>query len=178
MTVHDLLDVDEGVGEGVGDRCDVLLDPGQAVIIEVLGVQLEPAQSRVDVGPGHARDATASGLGSGAVRKRPGRRSSPGSASPEAARATGLANVRVGATVLHTSGMQTSMRITVATRNALARIAAEELGGVSLEEALRVVLFEHQSRTALARLAADPAAAGSYLAESAALAEIDTPVRE
>lgn len=70
------------------------------------------------------------------------------------------------------------MRVTVETRDALARIAAEELGGASLEEALRVVLFEHQSRTALARLAADPAAAGSYLAESSTLAETDIAVRE
>lgn len=62
--------------------------------------------------------------------------------------------------------------------DALTRIAAEGLGGASLEEALRVVLFEHKSRTALARLAADPAAAGSYLAQSSALAETDTSVRE
>ena len=62
--------------------------------------------------------------------------------------------------------------------DALARIAADELGGVSLDEALRVVLFEHQSRLALARLAADPAAAGSYLAESAQLAEVDVTVQE
>ncbi len=72
--------------------------------------------------------------------------------------------------------MQTSMRVSVANRDALARVAAAELGGVSLDEALRVVLFEHQSRVALARLAADPAAAGSYLAESAALAEVDVAV--
>jgi hypothetical protein len=33
-------------------------------------------------------------------------------------------------------------------RDALARIAATELGGVSLDEALRVVVFEHQSHLA------------------------------
>lgn len=79
---------------------------------------------------------------------------------------------------MHTRGMHTSMRVSVETRDALARVAADDLGGVSLDEALRVVLFEHRSRAALARLAHDPAAADSYLAESAALAEADTAVRE
>ncbi len=74
--------------------------------------------------------------------------------------------------------MQTSMRVTRENRDALARIAAGELGGVSLDEALRVVLFEHQSRVALARLAADPEASGSYLVESSRLAEVDVAVRE
>ena len=73
--------------------------------------------------------------------------------------------------------MQTSMRVTAENRDALARIAATELGGVSLDEALRVVLFEHLSRVALARLAADPHA-DSYLAESAQLADVDVAVRE
>jgi hypothetical protein len=59
-----------------------------------------------------------------------------------------------------------------------ARIAANELCGVSLDEALWVVIFEHLSRNALARLAADPAAADSYLVESAQLAEVDVTVRE
>ena len=70
------------------------------------------------------------------------------------------------------------MRVTPENRDALARIAATELGGVSLDEALRVVLFEHLSRVALARLAAHPAAADSSLAESAQLAEVDVVVRE
>lgn len=74
--------------------------------------------------------------------------------------------------------MQTSMRITQANRDALARIAASELGGVSLDEALRVLLFEHQSRVALARLADDPDACRSYLVEAAELAEADVAVRE
>lgn len=72
--------------------------------------------------------------------------------------------------------MQTSMRITVENRDALALIAATEMGGASLDEALRVVLFEHQSRAALAALAADPEGAGSYLVESAQLAEVDLAV--
>ena len=79
---------------------------------------------------------------------------------------------------MYPPGMQTSMRVTAENRDALARIAATELGGVSLDEALRVVLFEHLSRAALTRLAADPAAADCYLAESAQLAEVDVAVRE
>lgn len=79
---------------------------------------------------------------------------------------------------MYPPGMQTSMRVTAENRDVLARIAATELGGVSLDEALRVVLFEHLSRTALTRLAADPAAADCYLAESAQLAEVDVAVRE
>jgi hypothetical protein len=74
--------------------------------------------------------------------------------------------------------MQTSMRVTSENRDALARIAATELGGVSLDEALRVVLFEHQSRAVLARLATDPGAADSYLTESAQLAEVDVAAQE
>ena len=74
--------------------------------------------------------------------------------------------------------MQTSIRVTPENRDSLARIAATELGGVSLDEALRVVLFEHRSRVALARLATNPDAAGSYLAETAQLADVDTAVQE
>ena len=48
-----------------------------------------------------------------------------------------------------------------------------ELGGVSLDNALNLVLFEHLSRAALTRLAADPAGAECYLAESAQLAEVE-----
>jgi hypothetical protein len=40
------------------------------------------------------------------------------------------------------------MRVTTENRDALAQIAGGELGGVSLDEALRIVLFEHQTRTA------------------------------
>lgn len=47
-----------------------------------------------------------------------------------------------------------------------------------MDEALRIVLFEHQSRAALARLAADHPAADSYVRESAQLAEVDVRVVE
>lgn len=74
--------------------------------------------------------------------------------------------------------MQTSMRVTRENRDALARIAADELGGVSMDEALQIVLFERQSRAALARLARDRDAADAYLLEGAQLAEIDTEISE
>ncbi|MGL5866797.1 MAG: hypothetical protein ACRCYX_13185 [Dermatophilaceae bacterium] len=72
--------------------------------------------------------------------------------------------------------MQTTVRVSRDSRDGLAKIARDELGGSSLEEALRVLLFEHESRVALARLAADPHAAASYLAESAGLADTDVSV--
>lgn len=65
-----------------------------------------------------------------------------------------------------------------ANRDTLAQIAADELGGVSLDEALRVVLFEHRTRAALARLAADPAALTGYVREADELADVDTSVEE
>lgn len=74
--------------------------------------------------------------------------------------------------------MQTSMRVAIENRDALARIATSELGGVSLDEALRVVLFEHQTRAALARLAADPDLQTGYLRETVELSEVDTTVSE
>jgi hypothetical protein len=46
-----------------------------------------------------------------------------------------------------------------------------------LDEALRVVLFEHETRAALARLATDAHAAADYLRESGDLADVDTEVR-
>jgi hypothetical protein len=72
--------------------------------------------------------------------------------------------------------MQTSIRVTAANRDALARIAEDELGGASLDEALRVVLFEHHTRVALARLASNPEMADDYLSEATGLAEVDVTV--
>lgn len=79
---------------------------------------------------------------------------------------------------VYTSSMQTSMRVSAETRDALARIASDDLGGVSLDEALRVVLFEHRTAAALARLAADQALAEEYRAEANSIAEIDVAVQE
>lgn len=70
------------------------------------------------------------------------------------------------------------MRIDAANRDALASIAANELGGVSLDNALRTVLFEHATRAALARLATDPKARAGYLREAATLADVDPLVLE
>jgi hypothetical protein len=70
------------------------------------------------------------------------------------------------------------MRVSVPTRDALARVAEDELGGVSLDEALQIVLFEHQTTKALARLAAEPGAMDEYRAESASIAEADVAVVE
>lgn len=74
--------------------------------------------------------------------------------------------------------MQTTMRVSVPTRDELARVAEEELGGVSLDEALRIVLFEHRSAAAVARLMADPEALADYQAEAGDLAEADVQVAE
>ena len=63
---------------------------------------------------------------------------------------------------------QTTMRVTPKNRDALAKIAADELGGVSLDEALRVLVFEHDSRVALAE----------FQAENEVLAEVDVEVKE
>jgi hypothetical protein len=70
------------------------------------------------------------------------------------------------------------MRVDAANRDALARIAERDLGGVSMDEALRILVFEHDTHVALTRLAADPAAMGAYLAEAADLADVDVQVSE
>lgn len=74
--------------------------------------------------------------------------------------------------------MQTTVRVSKENRDSLARIAEQELGGVSLDEALRVVLFEHETATALARLAADPEAMADYRDEAEEIAEADVEVRD
>lgn len=74
--------------------------------------------------------------------------------------------------------MQTTMRVSPPNRDALARIAEEELGGVSLDEALRIVLFERDTEAALARLNADEEAREDYRREAQGLAETDVAVRE
>lgn len=80
--------------------------------------------------------------------------------------------------MMYASGMQTSMRIAQENRDRLARIAETELHGGSLDDALSMLLFEHESRRALARLAADPEMADDYLRESTELAEVDVEVTE
>jgi hypothetical protein len=70
--------------------------------------------------------------------------------------------------------MQTSIRVDSANRDALARIANEDLGGVSLDEALRIILFRYQTLAAVYELEADPAALADYQREAQELAEVDT----
>ncbi|MGI8647045.1 MAG: hypothetical protein ACR2JX_02265 [Mycobacteriales bacterium] len=74
--------------------------------------------------------------------------------------------------------MHTSMRVSMLNRDTLARIAADELGGVSLDEALRIVLFQRETVSAIARLEADPEALAEYQREAAQWAELDAAVRE
>lgn len=73
---------------------------------------------------------------------------------------------------------QTSIRVSPDNRDTLAGIARDELGGATLDEALRIVLFEHQTRAAMARLKADPAALQEYRDEAQQLAEVDVQVIE
>lgn len=74
--------------------------------------------------------------------------------------------------------MQTSMRVAQENRDRLSQIAESELNGGTLDEALSVLLFEHESRQALKRLAADPEMTDDYLVESRELAEVDVEVAE
>lgn len=74
--------------------------------------------------------------------------------------------------------MQTSLRVDTERRDALAQIAAEDLGGVTIDEALRVLIFEHRTRAAFARLAEQPGEVRSYLDEAQELAEVDTAVED
>jgi thymidylate kinase len=69
---------------------------------------------------------------------------------------------------------QTTIRVGVEQRNALARIAADR--NVTMDEALRMVLFEHRCRESYARLAADPAAFADYEHESDVLGNAATEV--
>lgn len=72
----------------------------------------------------------------------------------------------------------TTMRVATTTRDALAQIAEHELGGVSLDEALRTILFHYRTAVALARLAADAEALDEYRDEVQNLAETDVAVSE
>ena len=49
--------------------------------------------------------------------------------------------------------MRASVRISEANRDRLARVASDELGGATLDDALGVLLYEHESRR---RSPADP----------------------
>ncbi|GAA2013745.1 hypothetical protein GCM10009839_05750 [Catenulispora yoronensis] len=66
------------------------------------------------------------------------------------------------------------MKVTTRNRDRLAAIATSELGGASLDGALEVLLFEHESFAALARLSEDELA--GMRAEAEELAEADVAV--
>ncbi len=71
--------------------------------------------------------------------------------------------------------MQTSIRIDQANRDALARIAADELGGASLDDVIRLLLFQHETIKAVSRLKADPEAVAGWQREAYQWVELDTP---
>ncbi|WP_194893797.1 hypothetical protein [Catenulispora pinisilvae] len=68
----------------------------------------------------------------------------------------------------------TTMKITTRNRDRLAVIASSELNGASLDSALDVLLFEHESFAALARLS--PGQLAEMQAEAENLAEVDVEV--
>ncbi|MEU7820033.1 hypothetical protein [Catellatospora sp. NPDC049111] len=74
--------------------------------------------------------------------------------------------------------MQTSMRVSTENRDALARIAAEEFNGASLDETLRVLIWQHRAAQDAARLEADPEALAGYRSEAREWAELDVAVAE
>ena len=72
---------------------------------------------------------------------------------------------------------RTTIAVESATRDRLAG-RAKAMGGVSLDEALQALLFEHECAEALTRLDADPAQLQKYRAEAQAWAELDVRVVE
>jgi hypothetical protein len=74
--------------------------------------------------------------------------------------------------------MKTSISVSQNTRDHLARIVQQEMPGMSMDEALRLILFQHETNRDIARLEADPEALASYQAEMAGLAETDQVVGE
>ena len=73
--------------------------------------------------------------------------------------------------------MQTTVRVDTSNRDALARFA-REVGAVSLDEALRVLLFRYDTMRAVEALRADPDALAAYQAEAAELADVDVALAE
>jgi hypothetical protein len=71
----------------------------------------------------------------------------------------------------------TTMRVR---RSTLATLAAwqDEVGAVSLDEALETLLFRQRAYQAIARLNADPQAVEDYQREAAEWAEVDVEVVE
>jgi hypothetical protein len=79
--------------------------------------------------------------------------------------------------------MQTSVRVSIRNRDALARVATEDYGGVTLDEALARLLDEHWERQAVAAVEAsqrtDPESFAAYVREADAEdRRFGTPVEE
>jgi hypothetical protein len=72
----------------------------------------------------------------------------------------------------------TTIRVSKSTRDQLAVLADSEFRVGTLDEALRALLFEHETRAAFARLASDPAGLKEYQDEAYELAEVDVEVSE
>ncbi len=70
---------------------------------------------------------------------------------------------------------QTTIRVSSETRDSIAALA-EELGGVPLDEALKIALWERAALLAVERLKADPEALAEYQAEAHEWAELDVAV--
>jgi hypothetical protein len=66
------------------------------------------------------------------------------------------------------------MKVSTENRDRLAAIASSELGGASLDGVLEVLLFEHESLAALARLS--PEQLAEMRAEATSIAEVDVEV--
>jgi hypothetical protein len=73
--------------------------------------------------------------------------------------------------------MQTSIRVTAENRDALAQVA-REMGGVSLDEALRALLWQRRALADAARLEVDLEALQAYHREAREWAELDATVEE
>jgi hypothetical protein len=74
--------------------------------------------------------------------------------------------------------MKTTISVSRETRDQLAWIAEHELHGVSMDQALKIILFQHQSDRDIARLEADPQALADYQNDMAGLAQTDQAVQE
>jgi hypothetical protein len=72
---------------------------------------------------------------------------------------------------------RTTIAVETATRDALMALCAS-MGSASMDEAVRVLIFEHECAEALSRLDADPAALADYRAAGESLAEVDVEVQD
>lgn len=74
--------------------------------------------------------------------------------------------------------VKTTISVSRETRDQLAQFAEHELHGVSMDQALKIILFQHQSDRDIARLEADPEALADYKSDMAGLAQTDQAVQE